>query len=115
MATITSTVDGNALKDPVIQWNTLTESDSAVAADWPGGEGFVSVYGTFGGATVSIQISVDGGTTYFTPDTDTAPDGSVFDADGIAKFDLPVCKIKPTASGGSNQDVDIKVSPKRDV
>lgn len=113
MATITATTEGQ--QDRSIFWETLTENDTATGADWPGGEGFVSVYGTFGGATVNVQISVDGGTTYFTPDTGTPPDGVAFTANGIVKFDWPSCLIKPVASGGTSQDVDVKVQPKKYV
>lgn len=114
MATITPTVDKQG-SDTTIFWETLTQDDTAAAAQWGGGEGYFSAYGTFGAATMYIEVSVDGGTTYFRPDTDGAPDGGKFTSAGMVKIDLPVCMIKPTFSGGSGQDIDVKISPKRSI
>lgn len=113
MPDITPTIAGEI--DRNIFWETLTENDTALAADWPGGEGFMSVFGTFGSATCNIEISIDDGVTYFTPDTDLAPNGLSFTADGMVKFDLPPCKLRPAATGGTSQDLDIKLQPKRYV
>lgn len=115
MATIDPTYSDEHLPNTDITWETLTENDTASAAKWQGGEGFVSVYGTFGSATVNIQVSLDDGTIFFVPDTGAPPDGVAFTADGLVKFDLPPCQIKPVASGGTSQDVDIKILPKRKV
>lgn len=112
MGTIQPIITNNKTPQELISWEALTEADTAIAADFSGGIGFISVYGTFGGATVTIQISVDGGVTYITPDADNAPNGCVFISNGVCQFDFPRCKIKPIASGGSSQDVDIKISPK---
>lgn len=73
---------------------------SGSAVDWPGGLGTFSVYaGTFSGATVKLQWSMDDGTTY--QDVDRSGDTYVtFTAVGSGNFDLPPCKIKGVISGG---------------
>lgn len=70
-------------------------SSSGSAVDWPGGKGFFSVVGTFGGTTVAFQYLGPDGTTYVTP-----TDGSLLAAGGFV-FELPACKIKATVTGGT--------------
>lgn len=70
------------------------------AFDWPGGRGTFSVWaGTFSGATVKLQWSMDAGTTW--QDVDASGDTYVTKtAVGSGNFELPVCKIKATITGG---------------
>lgn len=81
----------------------LLENASATgdAFDWPGGSGaFIVDRGTFSGATVKLQFSIDGGTTWL--DVDQGGDTYVtFSAAGAGAFDLPACEVKATVSGGT--------------
>ena len=97
---------------PIITWSNLTESDTADEAEWPGGEGFMEVTGDFGGATLTMDFGLTSGSLY-NPDTETAPDGTVFTEDGILKFDLPRGYVLPVATGGSSQSVKVVIIPAR--
>jgi hypothetical protein len=68
--------------------------------DWPGGRGTFSVWaGTFSGATVKLQWSMDGGTTW--QDVDASGDTYVTKtAVGSGNFELPICKIRAAITGG---------------
>lgn len=57
--------------------------------DWPGGEGVFAVEGTWGGATASLEFSLDGGSTAI-----PAGSESELTADGGVSFRLPDCKIR---------------------
>lgn len=62
----------------------------------PDGNGTFSVWGTWGGATCSLEFSPDKGTTWI-------PVGaaSTFTQDGVAKFSLNGGKIRATISGAT--------------
>lgn len=111
MATIShvrSQPAGNGIEK--VFWETLTEADTATAvipsATAPA-IASVQVTGTFGGATVVLQGSNDG-TNYFTL-KDTAGSDISLTAAGGADFSVGCLQIRPSASGGSSQDVDITV------
>lgn len=111
MATITqarSQPAGNGIEK--VLWEALTENDTAQAvipsATAPA-IASVQVTGTFGGATVVLQGSNDG-TNYFTL-KDTVGSDISFTAAGGADFSVGCLQIRPSASGGSSQDVDITV------
>lgn len=72
-------------------------SGSAVA--WPGGRGVFSVFaGTFAGATVKLQWSLDNSNWL---DVDQSGDTYVTKtAAGAGAFELPECWIKAVVSGG---------------
>lgn len=92
----------------VITWEALTESDTAIAqivGGTAGAVGSVQVVGTFGGATVTIQISNDG-TNWATLQDIEGSDVS-FTAAGLVDFSTAALYIRASASGGSSQDVDV--------
>jgi len=101
-------------KDTIIEWETLTEADTADSGKWSGGDGFAEMKGTFGGATINIQFSTDD-VTFYNVNTSAPPIGSAFTSDAIVFFSLPVGYIKPVAANGSSQDVDIKITPRRTI
>lgn len=74
---------------------------SGAAFDWPGGTGaFVVDRGSFGGATVKLQFSIDGAGTWL--DVDAAGDTYVtFTAASAGLFDLPACAIRAQVEGGT--------------
>jgi len=73
---------------------------TGLAVDWPGGAGtFVVDRGTFSGATVKLQASIDGGTTWF--DVDQGGTTYVtFTAASAGNFEIGQCKIRAAVSGG---------------
>lgn len=93
-----------------ISWETLTESDTAEAWDPSGGEALIAgvqFTGTFGGATVVLQGSWDG-TNYVTLNDSSGAPISMASA-GAAEFSTTAKKIRPSASGGTSQDVDTTI------
>lgn len=110
MATITPTYDGAYDKALEVFWEALTESDTAAAWVPSGLEALIAgvqVTGTFGGATVVLEGSWDG-TNY---ETLRSIDGAAISltAAGYAEFATTAKVIRPSASGGSSQDVDITI------
>ena len=90
-------------------WETLTESDTAGPRIIPfKSDKTVSVTGTFGTATVVIQGSNDG-TNWFTL-TDAADAALSFTAAGLSEILENPLYIRPSASGGTGQDVDIIIT-----
>jgi hypothetical protein len=75
---------------------------SSTARNWHGGYGTVVVAGTFGGGTVTLNASPDGGTTWVQVGYDAR-----FTADGMANFQLPGgMQLRLTLSGATNPDLD---------
>lgn len=77
---------------------TLLSNESATGdyIKWPGGRGEVRVDGTFGGATLTLQIKSPDGSSVMTVGTNTT-----FTAEGIGGFDLGPCDLKMGVSGGT--------------
>ena len=73
--------------------SNATATGSSVT--WPGGRGSFVVAGTFGGATVSLQLLGPNGTTWITAGTYTT-----LTAEGIGNFDLPQGRIRAAVTGG---------------
>jgi len=91
-------------------WETLTEADSAEAAELnslSGLAGSVQVTGTFGGATVTLQSSNDG--TNFATMKDPAGNDISMTSAGMSEFSTAARYIRPSATGGTAQDVDVTV------
>lgn len=91
-------------------WETITESDTAAAA-LPGGTepaiGSIQVTGDFGGATVVLQGSNDNSN--WVTIQDIEGNDISFTAAGAVDFSTGMLYIRPSASGGSSQDVDISM------
>lgn len=116
MAVIVPTIDNdNSYSGTTITylWETLTESDTCddqrinisgtVLSS-------ASVVGTFGGATVVLQGSHDN-TNWFTVKDSTGADVS-FTAAGSAECPSTFVYYRFSASGGSSQDVDCRLTVK---
>lgn len=72
--------------------------------DWPGGAGTFITSGTFSGATVKLQASIDGGTTTF----DVDQGGSTYvthTAAGAGNFEIGQCKLRAAISGGPPSEI----------
>lgn len=85
---------------------------NGAAQSWPGGKGTFSAWGTFGGGTVTLQWSPDGGTTWLNAD----PSGftfTTFTAGGIGGFELPTCSIRAVLSGATAPNINARVAIER--
>lgn len=80
------------------QRTTLLSNASATgsAVMWNGGRGQLQVSGTFGGATVTLQILGPDGATYLSVGADAA----LTDV-GVVNFDLPPGLIRAHVASGS--------------
>lgn len=80
---------------------TMLSNASATgsAIDWPGGAGtFVVDRGTFSSATVALQASFDGGTTWLSVDQGGTT-YVTFTAAGAGNFEIGQCKLRATVTG----------------
>lgn len=69
-------------------------SATTTAVHWPGGDGFMTIEGTWSGATATLQVQSQHGTWIAVgPDT-------TFTADGAAGFSLGECQIRVLIAGG---------------
>lgn len=78
--------------------NAVTANSNSLTYNFNKGEGQIVVSGTWDTATVKLQMSPDGGTTWV--DVGSA---STYTADGISSFALNSCKVRVNVSsvGGS--------------
>lgn len=115
MATITPVVETLAKGMVKVTWEGLTENDTAAAVPLGAfNEKCVQVLGTFGSSTVIFEGSNDGGTT-FAGLNDHATDAISFTSAGIAQVLETPEYVRPSASGGTSQDVDIILVAYADV
>lgn len=116
MAAITPTIDNdNSFSDTAVTylWETLTESDTGTSQRINPARSVLmsfSVVGTFGSATVVLQGSHDN-TNWFTVKDSTGSDVSLTAA-GAAEVPSTFVYYRPSASGGSSQDVDCRLTVK---
>lgn len=95
---------------PVVKWEAANTADGASAYALSGRLGSnaaIQVAGTFGGATVKLQVSVDGVTYFDLSDIEGNPISAT--AAGIFEFSTSAVYIKPDISGGTADDLDIFV------
>lgn len=98
---------GRNLGYVLVLWETLTESDTVTEYAFRpvSGDKTVQVTGTFGGATITLQGSLDGATWF----NCTGPDGNdlAFTSAG-GGFVVENCiYYRVTTAGGSSSDVDV--------
>lgn len=87
----------------------ITGDGNTSAVQHPGGSGAFGAAGTFGGGTLTMEISFDGGTTW----VDVLD--SAMTADDVYAYALPACLIRGNLSGASTPDIDIFVRAMQDV
>ena len=87
---------------------TLAANGSTTALDWIGGDGTVFASGTFGGGSVTLQMSIDGGVAWFT----------ALDADGAAlalttagafSFSVGSCKVRGVLAAATAPSINISI------
>lgn len=82
----------------------LTANGATNPVRWYGGRGSIAVWGTFGGGTVTLQMSPDGGTTWL--NVDHSSDNYVtFTAGGTGGFDLGLCMLRFNLTGATTPSV----------
>lgn len=92
----------------VITWGPVTEADTATPQILGGVAGAVAsiqAVGTFGGATVTIQVSNDNNNWAILQDLEG--NDAVFTAAGLVDFSTSALYIRPSFSGGTSQSVSV--------
>ena len=110
MATITPTFDTTITGVPRLIWEELATGDTVVShtvTQQYGLAAAVQAVGTFGGATVVLQVSNDG-TNWATAKDVQGTDVSLT-ATGYFEVSLSAAYIRPAISGGTGDDVDVIV------
>ena len=80
----------------------LTADGSTAALQFQG-EGSFNAAGTYGGGTLTIEASFDGGTTWV-----AQTDGTLL-ADGTLNIKIGPCFIRGTLAGSTTPDIDISI------
>ena len=110
MATIIPTTVEQQIRAAAYRWTNYSTADTATPVkiqNMQGLAGSVQVTGTFGGATIALQVS-NNGTNFVTLKDSTGTD-ITFTAAGMREFSTAALFIKPTSSGGTSDDVTVTV------
>lgn len=102
MAVISANTTRQGHPDRVIVWSGIGEDDTCAPFQAPFGLGLagaVQVAGTFGGATVALQVSIDG-ENYVTL-SDLTGQAISLSAAGMREFGTSALYLRPTPSGTS--------------
>ena len=92
------------------RWTDYSTADTAAAVrlqNMEGLAGSVQVTGTFGGATIALQVSNDG--TNFVTLNDNIGAPITFTSAGMREFSTAALFIKPTSSGGTADNVTVTI------
>ena len=111
MATIVPTTVEQQIQAAVYRWTDYSTADTSTpikVQNMQGLAGSVQVTGTFGGATIALQVSNDG-TNYVTLKDSTGSD-ITFTAAGMREFSTAALFIKPTSSGGTDDNVTVTIT-----
>ena len=113
MAAIAPTTSTPASGVRVISWTPVTEADTAAPIAFNGSEsamiGF-QVFGTFGGATATLQGSNDG--TNWVTLTDMTGSALGHTSAGGADFTASFLYFRPSFSGGTGQSLSVLLATK---
>ena len=111
MATITPNTDGPISTAKVVNWTGIATGDTINSYAIPeelGVSGCVQITGTFGGATVSMEVSNDGDTWFILKDANNAV--ITVTANGFADFSTAAIYIRPVISGGTADSVNVRAA-----
>jgi len=93
-------------------YDNLDSADSSPTTITPGGTqpaiGSIQGFGTWGGATLKLQGSNDG--TNWVDLNDVTGTAIGLTADGAAEFSTAMVYIRPLATGGSGDDIDVYIA-----
>lgn len=91
----------------------LSSPTTEVTRQIRGWTGYFVLQGEFDSGTVTLEFSLDDGTTWIPYSTTNAPDGTQlsWSGNGMGKVDLPYCLVRfqITGTAESNHDVDIYI------
>jgi hypothetical protein len=110
MATISPTTLSEQIRSAAYQWAAFSTADTAVSVrleNMQGLAGAIQVTGTFGGATIVLQVSNDG-TNWATLKDGTGTNISITSA-GMSEFSTAALYLRPSSSGGTADDVTVTV------
>lgn len=110
MATVTSRIDTTISTVPRLIWEGAATGDTLVpfaVAQQYGLAASVQAVGTFGGATVKLQVSNDG--TNWVDASDVLGNAVSMTAMGYFELSLSGAYIRPAISGGTGDDIDVIV------
>jgi hypothetical protein len=110
MATIIPTTVEEQVRAAGYRWTDYSTADTSTpikVQNMQGLAGSVQVTGTFGGATIALQVSNDG-TNYATLKDGTGT-AITFTAAGTAEFSTAALFVKPTSTGGTADNVTVTV------
>jgi P pilus assembly chaperone PapD len=110
MSTIIPTTVEEQVRAAAYRWTDYSTADTATPVkiqNMQGLAGSAQVTGTFGGATIALQVSNDG-TNYVTL-KDATGANITFSAAGMAEFSTAALYIKPTSTGGTADNVTVTI------
>ena len=110
MATISPTTVEEQIRAAAYRWTDYSTADTATPIklqNMQGLAGSVQVTGTFGGATITLQVSNDG--TNYTTLSDSTAAAISLTAAGMREFSTAALWLKPTSSGGTADNVTVTV------
>jgi len=111
MATISPNTDGPITTVAVVSWTGISTGDTINSYAIPeefGAIGCAQITGTFGGATVVMQVSNDNTTWFDLTDLQGAVISAT--ANTFADFSTAAIYIRPSITGGSSDSVNVKVA-----
>jgi hypothetical protein len=89
---------------------TFTADANSSILAWIGGNGYFTAQGAFGGGTVTLQFSTDGGTTWSAVGSQTT-----LAAHGGGSFEnLPKCSLRVNLAGSTTPSILYKVGRAND-
>ncbi len=88
---------------------TITSNGKTAATSFRGGGLFIHLNGTFGGGTVTVELSYDTGTTWIPVSADAVYTSSV-----IRTVNLPDCWVRLDMSGATSPTVRWAISERRE-
>ena len=110
MATVTPTIDTTITGVPRLIWEGIVTGDTLTpftVTQQYGLAASIQVVGTFGGATVKLQVSNDG--TNWADASDVLGNAIELTATGYFEFSLSAAYIRPDVSDGSDNEIDVIV------
>jgi hypothetical protein len=111
MATISPNTDGPISTANVVNWTAVSTGDTINSYAIPeefGAIGCVQITGTFGGASVTMEVSNDGTTWFGLTDLQGTPVTAT--ANTFADFSTAAIYMRPAITGGSSDSVNVRVA-----
>lgn len=111
MATISPNTDGPISTAQVVNWTGIATGDtinSYAIPDEFGAIGCVQITGTFGGATITLEVSNDGTTWFNLTDLLGASVSAI--SNYFTDFTTAAIYIRPAIAGGSGDSVNVRLA-----